>query len=127
MTSATEAQLRYLDPLPLYRHQKPYQCTIPIWHIKGAQQSNLSTSEHRVLVHDFSQRQRDFELDLQGFECRSLPTNLSRADFNHAHTIETTYFEECTQHLKDHFGAQEVFIFDHVVRASTFKNNVSVK
>ena len=110
-------KLRYLDRLPLYGVEKPYQCTIPIWHVPGVSQSNISTSEHDVIVHDISDHKEAFSADVHGFEVQPFLTNLSNEDLASNETIETEYFNECRAFLKQSFGAEEVFIFDYVVCA----------
>ena len=115
MEMKVAAKLKYLDHLALYNVEKPYQCTIPIWHVPGASQSNISTSEHDVVVHDFSDSRDSFSVDVQGFEVQPFSTNLTNQDLASHTTVMTKYFEECEIFLKQNYGATEVFIFDHVV------------
>lgn len=110
-----EAKLKYLDRLALYSVEKPYQCTIPIWHISGVSQSNISTSEHDVTIDDISDHRDEFSVDVQGFEVQPFPTQLTNQDLASDEIIETRYLEECEHFLKQSFAAAEVYIFDYVV------------
>lgn len=113
---AQTAKLLYLDDLDLYKTEKPYQCTIAPWHIPGASDSNVSTSDHVVEINDMRPVLGGFALDVHGFEARNMVSGLSTQQLQHQDTVMRLYYRECETFLLQILGAHTARVFDMTVR-----------
>jgi hypothetical protein len=113
----TNAQIRYLDRLDLYKKEKPYEVTfLPINTTQSAaRRSNLSLSPQPVVIRDFSTLRGSFNTDVQGFELDTFHTSLSSSELQRIDSIETLYHQEVKAYLKTKFKATIVHIFDTTV------------
>ncbi|KAH0564994.1 hypothetical protein GP486_001609 [Trichoglossum hirsutum] len=114
------AQIGYLDPLPLYRTEKPFMCTIPMWYVPNARQTNFSSTLHTCEIKDIRGAEFEFQLDVHGFQIEHYSTEMSAIDFDKENVIREKYYEECKRFLCNRFGAEKVFIFDYMVSAESF-------
>ncbi|CAE6480122.1 unnamed protein product [Rhizoctonia solani] len=77
---------------------------------------NYILDPRNVVVQDIRGRERDFKLDVNGFEYLTHPTNET---FLNKQSIETNYYAEVQQLVKEHTGADQVFIITHRIRQSS--------
>lgn len=87
----------------------------------GQQQNNLKTAEHDVTISDLRGHEGDFNMDTNAFAAlSSIPSAMSRADFDDDARVEQTYYPEVEALLLDQVpGSHKVVIFDHTVRRAT--------
>ncbi|KAK0613639.1 methyltransferase CmcJ [Immersiella caudata] len=111
-------EINYLKRLDLYQKEKPFQLFIPVdENGPGPRSSNLEFEMKEQTFVDIRENLRDFSLDTHGFEVGMRPTALAPADFHSRDTVETRYFEEVKDILKNIDGGyDEIFIFDHRLR-----------
>jgi len=109
-------KLDYIADIPLYDREKPYDLTIDLWHTPEAKPTNVLLSERDVYIKDMSSSVSDFSIDVQGFQVLRYPTKLSNKDLADDSLVTSKYYKECEDILMDHFGAKQVFIFDHLSR-----------
>lgn len=72
----------------------------------------------KVIVEDISGEEEKYTLDNYGFQLvhHETKTNCVEDNYSDIGRIQTEYFAECEQVLKNVTGANRVFIFDHKVR-----------
>jgi hypothetical protein len=73
------------------------------------------TESRRVTIHDGRPLRSAFELDRHGFEFVDHPTKMR--NFQDPDELESVYYPEIEQLIKDRTGASRVVIFDHTLRA----------
>ncbi|KAH7075922.1 hypothetical protein BKA63DRAFT_533480 [Paraphoma chrysanthemicola] len=86
----------------------------PIFIGKGRITNDRPHLAHDFMVTDVSGDEHKYSLDGNGFQyCRH---SSSEEDFINDKAIETAYYDECKQLLKEVTGASSVHIFNHKVR-----------
>lgn len=89
-------------------------CPTPIFIGKGRITNERPHRAHNFIVTDVSGDEGNFTLDSHGFQyCRHESRD---KDFTDEKAIQSAYYEECEQLLKDVTGAGRVHIFNHKVR-----------
>ncbi|KEP47886.1 putative methyltransferase-like protein [Rhizoctonia solani 123E] len=75
---------------------------------------NYILDPRNVVAQDIRGRENDFKLDVNGFEYLTRPTDEAFLD---KQSIETNYYAEVRQLVKEHTSADQVFIITHRTRA----------
>ncbi|KAI1845652.1 hypothetical protein JX265_005342 [Neoarthrinium moseri] len=115
-----KSQVSYLKRLPLYQKEKPFQLFIPI---------DKEALDQRTTNLDFETKERTFvdvrdtayscSLDVDGFQLQSYPTKLDLPSFLDRSIVESQYFSEVEEILKNiEGGYDKLFIFDWRIRSS---------
>ena len=112
---AQVSRMYYIAPLPLYREEKPFFLNIPVHHIAGARQTNVTHTDRQVTFTDIRSHKHLFSLDINGFEISRMTTNLSYEDFANPKTIVTKYFDEVKTILGLATGAELILPWDYQV------------
>lgn len=115
MSSGTvTAEVLYLKKLPLYTKEKPFQLFVPVAADAVDKRSdNLEFEAKEQTFVDIRGREDDFALDTHGFQTGLYPTRLDSDMFGDRETVETRYFDEVREILKNvEGGYDEVFLFD---------------
>ena len=111
-----QASIKFLEWLPLYNSEKPFQIFMDIsGDVKDQRKTNLVWDERAVTVTDF-RNNNEFELDTHGFTVRELP---GFSELDDAEIIRKEFLPAVERMLKtelDDVGT--VFIFDW--RVSSF-------
>lgn len=112
------SQVNYLKKLPLYQREKPFQLFVPIDPDAPDQRAtNLEFESNERTFHDIRDRIHDCSLDTHGFQLLDHPTKLDLPSFQDRATVESRYFPEVEQILKNIEGGYDrIFIFDWRVR-----------
>ncbi|TKA82557.1 hypothetical protein B0A55_01200 [Friedmanniomyces simplex] len=85
---------------------------------EGSPQRNYGESPHEVSIHDIRGRERDFDINTNGFGVIQ-GVRSEEKDFTDDAHIQQVYYPEVEKTLLDNVpGAQRVFLFDHTVRRS---------
>ncbi|CAE6357414.1 unnamed protein product [Rhizoctonia solani] len=77
---------------------------------------NYILDPRNVVAQDIRGRENDFKLDVNGFEYLTRPTDEAFLD---KQSIETNYYAEVRQLVKEHTSADQVFIITHRTRQSS--------
>lgn len=115
MSSGTvTAEVLYLKKLPLYTKEKPFQLFVPpAADAVDKRADNLEFEAKEQTFVDIRGREDEFSLDTHGFQTGVYPTRLDSDMFGDRETVETRYFDEVREILKDvEGGYDEVFLFD---------------
>jgi len=81
--------------------------------------TNLEFEAKEQIFEDIRGREDDFSLDSHGFQTGAYPTRLDSDMFGDKETVETQYFDEVREILRDvEGGYDEVFLFDWRVGCS---------
>ncbi|CAJ2513946.1 Uu.00g020650.m01.CDS01 [Anthostomella pinea] len=75
------------------------------------------TIAQRTIIHDITGEEDKYTLDANGFQFCRRETQLQAADFHDADKVQTDYYPESAQLLKDITGAPRVVVFDHKTRS----------
>ena len=92
--------------------QSPYYSDTP----EGVPRSNMLTDNRAVVIHDVRGREALFGLDVSGFMFAKCPS--VENDFVDEEKVQTVYYAQCEEILKQYTGAKRVAIFNHTVRRS---------
>lgn len=109
-----EAEVDYLQRLPLYQREKPFQLFVPICEIDpDARSTNLAFEKKTQTFVDIRERVDDFSLDSNGFQVQTSPSKLDPQSFGDRRLIEDNYLPEIEK-LLNGLGSNidRVFIFD---------------
>jgi hypothetical protein len=113
-SSALEAQLHYLAPLPIYDHVKPYGLLVPP--PPSQPRTNIQTCPYNgIVITDLRRCETEMSLDTAGFE---FIKHRSSCDFDLKESIEEQYLQESSDLLKAKLGAESIYVFDYTVRAN---------
>lgn len=117
------SQVDYLKRLPLYENEKPFQLFIPIDEEALDQRtSNLEFESKECTFIDIRDRAFDCSLDVHGFQFHQFPTKLEWSTFKNRALVESQYFLEVEQLLKNiESGYDRLFIFDWRVVSRPFR------
>ena len=109
-----KAELQYLKKLPLYKLEKPFQLFVPVDPDAADQRStNIEFEACEQIFEDVRGRENEFSLASHGFQFAVQPTSLSVHDFSDRGIIESRYFEEVKETLRNIDGGyDQVFFFD---------------
>ena len=92
--------------------QPPYYSDTP----EGVPKSNMLTDTRAVVIHDTRGREEVFGLDVSGFMFAKCPS--VEKDYVDEEKIQTVYYAQCEEILKQYSGAKKVVIFNHTIRRS---------
>ena len=85
---------------------------------EGSPQRNYSEDNHEVTINDIRGREKEFEMNVNGFGTLS-GIQSAEKEFTDDERIKDVYYPEVEKLLLDNVpGANRVFIFDHTVRRS---------
>lgn len=114
-----KAELQYLKRLPLYKLEKPFQLFVPVDPDAADQRStNIEFEAQEQTFEDVRGREDEFSLGSHGFEFAVQPTSLSIRDFSDRGIVESRYFREVEEILRNIDGGyDQVFFFDWRVSA----------
>lgn len=114
------SHVSYLKKLDLYQKEKPFQLFIPIEKDAPDQRtSNLEFESKECTFHDIRDKIHEYDLDTHGFQVGEYPTKLDLPSFQDRHIVESQYFPEVEQILRNIEGGYDrIFIFDWRVRRS---------
>ncbi|KAI1385932.1 uncharacterized protein F4822DRAFT_432790 [Hypoxylon trugodes] len=124
-TSPLATTLHYLDPLEIYKTEKPYHLNVPPSALAPHQkQSNeVSKAYEGILINDLRGRESDFTLDANGFQVFrdekdhvSLNSALKYEDYENSPVVKDKYREAVKSFLVERLGAGIVIPFTHEVR-----------
>jgi len=106
----------------LFFYQPPKDGSAPFNFVEkppeGSPQRNFGAEEHDVTINDIRGREREFQMNVNGFGTIS-GIESQEKDFTDDESIKENYYPEVEKLLLDNVqGAQRVFIFDHTVRRS---------
>lgn len=76
-------------------------------------QTNVVADPRTIVIHNARDREKEFSLDINGFDFLRHDTT---EKFLSKESIETCYYPDVQQLLKDHTGAQRVVILGHTIR-----------
>lgn len=112
----TEATLHFFKP--------PTDGTDPRYYVEdppeGEPKLNFDPIEVQTKIHDIrSHPEFNPTLNDNAFAFHSVPTTLSRADFDNEDTVKQQYYKEVEEIILAHVpGAKSITIFDHTIRTS---------
>ena len=108
------AEIQYLKRLPLYTKEKPFQLFVPVaTDAVDTRSTNLEFEAKEQTFEDVRGREEIFSLDEHGFQFGVHPTKLGPELFGDRDAVETRYFDEVKEILRDiEGGYDEVFLFD---------------
>ncbi|KAK1750425.1 Aspirochlorine biosynthesis protein N [Echria macrotheca] len=115
------ADLNYLQKLELYQREKPFQLFIPVDpNSPDPRQNNVEFENRPHTIRDMRPAINDFGLDTHGFEIRPFHTSLDPDSFQKSDVVESQYFAEVEQLLRDTLdgGFDRIFFFDWRLRNS---------
>lgn len=114
-----KARIDYLKKLPLYQAEKPYQMFLPAAEGATDQRThNLEFESKECTFTDIRSRAYDCTLDTDGFQFHEFPTHLNWTSLQDRSVVESVYFAEIEQVLKNiEGGYDKIFIFDWRVTA----------
>jgi hypothetical protein len=124
------SEVKYLKRLPLYEQEKPFQLFIPIDKDAPDQRStNLEFELEEQTFHDVRENAYDFALDTHGFQIHEKPTSLDLDAFEDRTVVESQYFKEVEDILKNIEGGYDrIKIFDwRVSKSASHKATKSVE
>jgi hypothetical protein len=110
-----DTDLVFLEPDPKHQSEKPYKLQydpgegLPRWNCKNRTQKGIR-------IHDIRGREKEFNLQRQGFEILKLPSKLQLEEFYDDARVKKVYYEEMRQLLKDNYGAKRVEILEYGTR-----------
>lgn len=110
--------LHYLTRDLIYQHEKPYLVTkeVDLSNVPGAVETNRILEECPVEVHDVRTcPEKEICLNITGWTFVKGETNMSTVGFYDAPTVETAYFDELQEILKEFPQYTNVAFLDHVV------------
>lgn len=109
-----DAELDYLQRLPLYQQEKPFQLFVPIHERdQDARSTNLEFEKRTQTFVDIRDRVNDFSLDSHGFQVETSPSRLNAQSFGDQSLIKNEYLPEVENLLKLVGNSDDrVFIFD---------------
>ena len=121
MASGTvTAEVQYLKRLALYAKEKPFQLFVPVApDAVDTRSTNLDFEGRDQTFEDIRGREDEYSLDSHGFQVGMHPTRLDPDMFGDRETVESRYFDEVREILRDvEGGYDEVFLFDWRLRNS---------
>lgn len=83
---------------------------------EGVPRSNMLSNTCPVVIHDARGREEVWGLDVSGFLFARYPS--VEKDFVDEEKIQTVYYAQCEEILKQCAGAKRVIIFNHTIRRS---------
>src|SRR3954447_24981041 len=101
-----QAGLRYLEPMPGKPRSLEYDPP------PGVPRTTAVYREHTVQIRDVRPVASSLSLEHEGFQLLSAPTGV---DFDDEEAIQTRYYEEAIELLKEQTGASRVVVFDHTI------------
>jgi hypothetical protein len=112
---STQATIKYLARLELYKTEKPYMTTFEIPAEIGSSTNHQYTS-NQVTIRDARPNQASFTLETHGFEYREWPLKFRNVEFEDEAFIKSAYDADILQHMKDAYPrAKDIFILSHLV------------
>ena len=111
VSETVTAEIQYLKRLPLYRKEKPFQLFVPV--AADTRSTNLEFEAKEHTFEDVRGREDIFSLDEHGFQFGVHPTKLDPELFGDRDAVETRYFDEVKEILREiEGGYDEIFLFD---------------
>lgn len=109
-----DAEVDYLQRLPLYQHEKPFQLFVPIHERdQDARSTNLEFEKRMQTFVDIRDRVNEFSLDSHGFQVETSPSRLNAQSFRDQNLIKDEYLPEVENLLKLVGNSHDrIFIFD---------------
>jgi len=96
---------------PLHLSVKPYRLQ---YEAKELPRTNCQVDRRSsILINDMRGKEETFAVERNGFEILKLDSEMALEDFNNRSKIESVYYEELRQLLKQHFAARRVEILEH--------------
>ncbi|KAG8213399.1 hypothetical protein J3R82DRAFT_11898 [Butyriboletus roseoflavus] len=92
---------------------------------EGVPRSNMLSCTHSVVIHDARGREEVGGLDVSGFLFTRYPS--VEKDFVSEENIQTVYYAQCEEILRECAGAKRVVIFNHTIRKSPSAQTSSFK
>lgn len=83
---------------------------------EGVPRTNMLSDACTVVIYDARSREEVMGLDTSGFLFAKCPS--VEKDFNNEERIQTVYYAQCEEILKQYAGAKKVVIFNHTIRKS---------
>lgn len=101
----------------MYDTEKPFFSTVPFTKTKDAQatMSNVKSVYKTVLLNNIRGREKQFTLDINGFEIVQKQTTYSA--WEDGPSVVSKHYPEMESLLKKHLKADKVVIYDHTVSA----------
>ena len=109
------ADLTYLQKLDLYQREKPFQLFIPVDpNGPDPRTNNIEFENRQHIIHDIRPTITDYGLDTHGFEIRPFRPSLDPDMFQDRDLVESRYFPEVEQLLRQTLdgGFDRIFFFD---------------
>ncbi|CCF32719.1 methyltransferase CmcJ [Colletotrichum higginsianum] len=121
-----EAEVDYLQRLPLYQREKPFQLFVPIHERdQDARSTNLAFEKKTQTFVDMRGRTGEFSLDTHGFQVETVPNKLAPHFFRDREVVEREYLPEVEGLLRGvGGGCDRVFIFDWRLRDASAPREV---
>ncbi|KAG1745959.1 uncharacterized protein EDB91DRAFT_134780 [Suillus paluster] len=91
----------------------------------GVPRTNIGEDVQQVVVHDIRGKEDTVGLDKSGFQF--ITHKSVEKDFVDEEVIQTKYYAEVEDILKQYAGAKKVAIFDHTIRRSPVEGAIPVK
>jgi hypothetical protein len=105
--------MHYLQPLQLYKTQKPFYVFFPVDRIPGGVQTNLEEDQRNdISVLDVRKATSPHTLDSSGFELVEYQSAVPYETFADPRRIEEEYFGEVERFLQEKLQATWVQVFD---------------
>ncbi|PVH89532.1 hypothetical protein DL98DRAFT_600828 [Cadophora sp. DSE1049] len=125
-----KSSLHFLTRDPIYQSEKPYLVDkeVDLSNVPRAVETNRILEECPVKVHDVRAcLMQEVDIDVTGWTFVKGEAEMSTADFHDPPTMESTYFDELLQMMKDQFPQySSLALLDHVVRPQK-KSQVSTR
>jgi len=101
------ASLQYIEPTAAKPRSLEYDPPA------GVPRTTAVYREHTVQIRDVRPVAATLSLEHEGFQLLSAPTGV---DFDDEEAIQTRYYDETIELLKEQTGASRVVVFDHTIR-----------
>ena len=121
------AEIHYLQRLPLYKREKPFQLFVPVdKNGSDPRTTNLEFESRHQRIQDIRHNIASYSLDSHSFEARNSPTTLLPSEFSDARLVESRYFAEVENLLKTiEGGYDKILIYDWRVCYDSFFLNTT--
>ncbi|KAH8704098.1 hypothetical protein BGW36DRAFT_423624 [Talaromyces proteolyticus] len=109
---SVHATLGFLPDEKLFREERPY--CLKFEAPKGLRRTNIQAEHRRQIIEDIRGREKDFNLDKNGFALVPFHTKMAYEDFENEDKIVTVYMTEVAAVIQQLVGAFRVQIFEYI-------------
>jgi len=110
--STITSRIGFLKHLELYKLEKPFNLNFPVTHIPGARQTNVEYEyAENIEIFDIRGHEKDFHLDINGFQTFHCPIQYSAATFDDPALTYKTYCKDMEKYMGKLLQADKVYEF----------------